>query len=147
MLRLGLAHLVLPPLELHLLILFLNAVPQVQLRHGVDGERQSAVGGSAASLPVSVGWRGGGPSLMAPGGREKGRGDETLMSVLARPGDKLRECGGRCVCVCACLREVGASGLRSSIVNWRSWVAVLRVVVCLSALCFGSGSRVCPVRG
>ena len=29
-----------------------------------------------------------------------------MMSVLARPGDKLRECGGRCVCVCACLREV-----------------------------------------
>ena len=29
----------------------------------------------------------------------------------------------------------------------RSWVAVLRVVVCLSSLCVGSGSRVCPVRG
>ena len=29
----------------------------------------------------------------------------------------------------------------------RSWVAVLRVVVCVSSLCVGSGSRVCPVRG
>ena len=32
---------------------------------------------------------------------------------------------------------------------WGAFVScyVLRVVVCLSSLCVGSGSRVCPVRG
>ena len=29
----------------------------------------------------------------------------------------------------------------------RSCAAVLRVIVCLSSLCVGTGSRVCPVRG
>ena len=40
--------------------------------------------------------------------------------------------------MCACEREVCLL---------RSCVAVLRVIVCLSSLCVGSGSRVCPVRG
>ena len=44
------------------------------------------------------------------------------------------------VCVCVNVRFVWGALLRS-------WVAVLRVVVCLSSLCVESGSRVCPVRG
>ena len=50
---------------------------------------------------------------------------------------RLWECGGRGVCVRVNVRCV-----------WlRSCAAVLRVIVCLSSLCVGSGSRVCPVRG
>ena len=55
----------------------------------------------------------------------------------ARAWGWLRECGGRGVCVRVNVRCV-----------WlRSCAAVLRVIVCLSSLCVGSGSRVCPVRG
>ena len=44
------------------------------------------------------------------------------------------------MCVRVNVRCGGVSGLRSC-------VAVLRVIVCLSSLCVGSGSRVCSVRG
>ena len=104
---------------------------QLLTRLGGSG-RCSSRGGSASGRRR---WRG------QVGGDRAGDGSP---GGCARAWGRLRECGGRGVCV-----RVNVSGC-----VWDLWVAfvcccfacdcVLELVV---SLCVGSGSRVCPVRG
>ena len=109
-------------------------------------------GGRPGAAGAAAGGAAGGCAGRGVGGARAGDGPP---GARARARWWLRECGragGRCrllidivprspgVCVCVCEREVCLSGVRSC-------VAVLRVALCFCLRCFGSGSRLCPVRG